>query len=1031
MARHDNVRAKLLHGLITTVALAATLTLQAHAQNATATASGVSPTGAFTYNIPVRLPPGTAGVQPSISLTYNSQGGNGLAGVGWNLTGVSVITRCPRTMAVDGVRGGVNIDANDRLCLDGQRLIYHSGGSGYGTGGAVYFTEVFNGSKVVQLGGTASIMMIRPGTINRNLMAAASPVPTAESLTSPSTLPAAKATLQTDGLAAAGGVLNAGTVDPGSGTVRFRVYTKAGEVMEYIDAPYNTVAGGSSGVRMWLLSRVSDVKTNYFDFVYNYDDSLGEYNVDRIRYTGNSANGLAPYNEVRFSYESRPDTTYAYLGGARLSSTKRLTTISTWYTPSGGNSLARVSLYQLAYDQSPTTQRSRLRSVVESADDPSTGTIKSLNPIAFEYTQDAVSPPDGWGGNWASGPMDWGFAAGRGWVDMFGTGRAGFCRQVGSPGNYRLVCNGSTGSGLTTAVASQPMPINPDVGGSYADINGDGMLDFCAVSASYGSGQSVSCYLGPISTWMSVYTTSNIDIGFADGRAFVDVDGDGRADLCRITGTNYAGSSYLRCRLSDGNTFTTETGPGGGIDPGFDSNASGDLRSMRYWADVNGDGLADFCRGTGSYNPNFVLRCSLAPDFDPAKDITINTDHGFAGPGRQFVDINGDGKADFCRIVGVSPTFYLQCALSTGTGFVETILGWGGPGNGVLSDPGYTEGRGWTDVNGDGLPDFCRIVGVGPYRTTCRLSPAYTTDVDVSQYVDAGYQDTRDYADPVGDGRGRFCRLIGGTNFTANNAICTGVALSSTDSIKSVTSGLGLTTAIQSAPLPSLAADRFQKTGAWTYPQQSVVPPMFVVKDLVASVPGGTVTSSFGYVNAISDARGRGFGGFQSQFSWNDKTFVRSQTWTNLSWPFAGTPAMQFTSQPNGAATISGTETTYQSFTLNPVAGTWTAGCSGGQICTVAPSVVISRSWDLNRAALPQSRTTTTVDGYGNPISVLAETLTGMPETFSGGYPTGTSPLGNATGYRKTTTNVYMNDVSNWWIGRLLRSTVTSEKPAD
>ncbi|EJL83318.1 virulence plasmid B protein, partial [Polaromonas sp. CF318] len=104
------------------------------AQAQTTTVAGTTPgqfsvneSGAATYRIPIQVPPGVAGMEPKLELAYNSQGGNGLLGMGWSLSGLSAIGRCPRTMAVDGVRGGVNLDMNDRYCLDGQRLILVSG----------------------------------------------------------------------------------------------------------------------------------------------------------------------------------------------------------------------------------------------------------------------------------------------------------------------------------------------------------------------------------------------------------------------------------------------------------------------------------------------------------------------------------------------------------------------------------------------------------------------------------------------------------------------------------------------------------------------------------------------------------------------------------------------------------------------------------------------------------------------------------------------------------------------------------------
>ncbi len=42
----------------------------------------VTGSGGVAYTIPIYTPPGTNGLQPSISIAYNSQGGPGIAGFG-------------------------------------------------------------------------------------------------------------------------------------------------------------------------------------------------------------------------------------------------------------------------------------------------------------------------------------------------------------------------------------------------------------------------------------------------------------------------------------------------------------------------------------------------------------------------------------------------------------------------------------------------------------------------------------------------------------------------------------------------------------------------------------------------------------------------------------------------------------------------------------------------------------------------------------------------------------------------------------
>ncbi|HKU17693.1 MAG TPA: SpvB/TcaC N-terminal domain-containing protein [Candidatus Saccharimonadales bacterium] len=93
----------------------------------------VSPTGAATYTIPINVPPGVAGLTPHLALVYDSQLGNGIAGYGWMLSGLSVITACNKTWAQDNINESVSFtgvvpDPND-YCLNGQKLLVTSNGT--------------------------------------------------------------------------------------------------------------------------------------------------------------------------------------------------------------------------------------------------------------------------------------------------------------------------------------------------------------------------------------------------------------------------------------------------------------------------------------------------------------------------------------------------------------------------------------------------------------------------------------------------------------------------------------------------------------------------------------------------------------------------------------------------------------------------------------------------------------------------------------------------------------------------------------
>jgi RHS repeat-associated protein len=87
----------------------------------------VEDNGSAAYRVPLWVPEGVHGMQPSLALEYNSQGGRSFLGPKWRLAGLSAITRCRQDLATDAVRRPVDFVNGDTFCLDGERLIRTSG----------------------------------------------------------------------------------------------------------------------------------------------------------------------------------------------------------------------------------------------------------------------------------------------------------------------------------------------------------------------------------------------------------------------------------------------------------------------------------------------------------------------------------------------------------------------------------------------------------------------------------------------------------------------------------------------------------------------------------------------------------------------------------------------------------------------------------------------------------------------------------------------------------------------------------------
>lgn len=270
----------------------------------------VDANGGATYAISLMVPPGTAGLQPSLQLTYHSHLAElGFLGAGWRLGGLSSITRVAATVAQDGFIGRVEYGANDRFALDGARLVTVEGE--YGAADAVYRTEVEQWIKVVP-----------------------------------------KAT----------GV--AGRSGPDS----FTAYAKDRTRFEFggtDDA--RVLANGAPGkprnpsVRAWLVNRVTDRNGNVMTIRYEGDPANNAAYPAAIEYGGNDRTGARAQREVRFTYTplpaDAPDAAPQFTGGYATSVTRLLETVSTYLDGK------LVLAYRIAYTRDGVTRRSRIASI--------------------------------------------------------------------------------------------------------------------------------------------------------------------------------------------------------------------------------------------------------------------------------------------------------------------------------------------------------------------------------------------------------------------------------------------------------------------------------------------------------------------------------------------------------------------------------------------------------------------------------------------------------------------------------------------
>lgn len=929
---------------------------------------GVSATGAFTYTIPIIVPPGTNNLVPALSLDYSSQYGDGTVGMGWTLAGLPTITRCPRTLAQDGIHGGVNFDKNDRFCMNGQRLILISGG--YGGEGSQYRTEIETFSEIIAHG-TA-----------------------------------------------------------GNGPEWFEVHSKNGQVLYFGDTSSSRLlAVGTTTVRTWAVDKILDTKGNYLTVTYTNDTTNGEAYPSEIDYTGNatSSPALAPYNKVTFSYSARAatDIVPTYQAGSLQQTTVLLSKIQTY---TGISSPTLVTDYELSYLQAGQTNSSGHTATHDELTQVKqcTGAAVCFTPTKFEWqgsgpvpTVDASNTLDYglWAAPYGSPYLVTGDFNGDGITDLvvpqpLGQNEQPYCFYIGTGAGTSSSFNGETYNFCPGR--DQTYPPSPPLSRTYlvGDFNGDGLTDFIQVNA--GMGAAWTPWLSTGSGFTSGTTGTTGQIPFVVG----DFNGDGLSDLLYMdseTGWPSGGADIYFAKSTADGSFSALTGFAGG----------GNFVAA---ADFDGDGCTDLMTSSSSTQVEiFYAYNSLTPSLqcNPAQATATATVSRVDSTATATVtgDFNGDGKADF---IDTNGTLYL----STGVGLVATNF---------VAPPGWDIfGAKVGDINGDGKQDIIlddiinKDVEIWASTGQTGCTPAASSCADPSHpaftkiYSTSISESVEWVADFNNDGA---ADALVPTSATSATLLLTQYT---PELMAEVVDGLGAKVVAKYKNLSTGGSGFYVKDHNAIYPTQDMTGPQYFVSETETSNGiGGFYVTTYKYEGAKTDLHGRGFLGFSYVTSTDTETGLVTTTQYNTVFPGSSgapsdTPAVgAILTQQTCPATCSAPG----AVVLKSLTNQWKyknlGGTPGGGSAYYFVGLVSSEvdSLDLNGAQLPTVITNNTYDCdsalpcYGNVASVVLNTYTDNCA----------SDPSCAVSSSKTTTNSYTNDTTDWFIGRLINSSVESK----
>lgn len=983
--------------------------------------TSVSPAGDFTYSVPISVPPATAGLQPSLALSYSSGAGDGLLGMGWQLSGESRIARCPQTLLQDGVRKAVNNTISDRFCLDGQRLL--AVGSGvYGANGTEYRTELDGYTKVVSYSDTSGVPRY------------------------------------------------------------FSVWGKNGLVAEYGNTADSKLTNNSGTTAVaWAINKSVDVMGNAIAYQYINSQADGQLYLSSVSYGGNPQAGTttAPY-VVQLTYTDRTKPIKQYSLGSVYTIAKLLTKVAV----SQSGQTVPVWRYDLTYESapSPATGRPRLSSMKQCMKDGSVCypalELGWTGQAPTSYSGVAKTFPSGLDifNGYTNLTVD---LNGDGVTDILAMKGTQGWALIAQPGGGFVATSKTLPGGLNLDDGVLTKTLSGDFNGdgltdvflardtNYWILLSDGLGGFSTKGAQ------------PLPGGMS-YTSSG-QVTTLDYSRYqwlvMDTDGDGLQDIVVLgpisDGSNsYIASSPFVIRVfhvnSDQSLYVTYTDVSASINA-FLQNATGVPSDVRYVSSMGG---ADF---DGDGRPEIFASMALG-DFSKRQDgvvvfkldgagVASVSDISFKGapypqarisvngvPANQYnappfssasiIDFNGDGLPDLIDEQQGLGNPYL---LNNGSGFTAFSAPTQPSGStynyafrsNLLFPDDFSTVMG--DVNGDGLMDVL-VLSSGP-----RVSQYINSGSGLFLAEVVGAPVANESISVVGgslsgdfDGDGLIDVLV--KSSAAGNYYAFMSGRERPDLLKQVKTG-GVTHSISyKATGQAFGNEYVASTEAVSYPLvKARSDRALVVKTQMAS--DGVVKQTYEYkfagLLASVGPRGRGNLGFRWMQVRNVETGLFSRSYFLQSYPLIG--SVDIVGRGTSEANWSNLGLTTNLYKFRAFASTDanyanpTAWCAQGDAAcaglTVKPgnryvstvSDVLNKAWDWDdRAdvfiALPTTATAiTSMDNWGNATQVK-ETVNKADGSYSG--------------YSKTTDSVFAPaDTVNWRFGRVLKSTVTTTSP--